>query len=299
MSAEVDLHIHSKYSSDGDLSPYEIILLAQENNFKAISIADHDSVAAYPEAIEIAQGTGVEVIPSVELTTLYDDREFHLLLPFALWNHSLLLGFIRQVHEARIIEAKERIAKLQELGFDLTWEEVTKGKTTSPPLGVVIAKRLLEKTSSRFDPRLTKYFEPGNVKVAPYLFYEDYFRPGKPAYVPKRIVSIFEVISRAAEFGAAPVLAHPGADFQSATIDDIKVLKEKGLVGLEVFSTYHDEKMTALYLDIARKLDLVPTAGSDFHGRIKPHVPFGCVRNGTYAMIESLRQKMKRVEKWV
>lgn len=294
MRAEVDLHIHSKYSSDGDLSPYEIILLAQEHKLKAISIADHDSVAAYPEALDIAQGTGVEIIPSVELTTLYEEREFHLLLPFAFWDHPLLLSFIRQVHEARIIEAKERIAKLQQLGFDITWEEATKGKTSSPPLGVVIAKRLLEKNSSRVDPRLTKYFEPGNLKVAPYLFYEDYFRPGKPAYVPKRIVSIFEVIHRAAEFGAAPVLAHPGADFQSATMDDLRKLKEYGLVGLEVFSTYHDEKMTALYLDIARKLDLVPTAGSDFHGRIKPHVTFGCVRNGSYAIVESLRQKVKR-----
>ncbi|MCX7974200.1 MAG: PHP domain-containing protein [Candidatus Aminicenantes bacterium] len=293
MFAEVDLHIHSKYSSDGDLSPLEIISLSQEHGLRAISIADHDSVAAYPEAIEIAQGLSVEVIPSVELTTLYDSREFHLLLPFAQWDHPLLLEFIRKVHEARIIEAKERIAKLQLLGFEITWEEAIKGNS-SPPLGVVIAKKLLEKNSSRNDSRLTKYFEARNIRLAPYLFYEDYFRPGRPAYVPKRMVSIFEVLNRASEFGAAPVLAHPGADFELATFDDLKKLKDNGLIGLEVFSTYHNEKMTAFYLEIAQELDLVPTAGSDFHGRIKPHVAFGCVREGRYSMVESLRQKIKR-----
>lgn len=295
MLAEADLHIHSKYSSDGDLSPKEIIFLAQEKKLKAISIADHDSVGAYPEALEVAQGTGVEVIPSVELTTLYDEREFHLLLPFADWKHPTLLGFIRQVHEARIDEAKERIRKLQQLGFDISYEEAIKKGSSSPPLGVVIAKRLLEKDSARNDSRLTKYFEAGNVKFAPYIFYEDYFRPGKPAYVPKKIVSILEVLSRAAEFGAAPVLAHPGADFEQATFEDLERLKDYGLVGLEVFSTYHDERMTAIYLDMARRLDLVATAGSDFHGRIKPHVAFGCVRDGSYSMVEALRQRIKRI----
>ncbi len=295
MLAQVDLHIHSKYSSDGDLSPQEIILLAQEKKLKAISIADHDSVAAYPEALEQAEGTEVEIIPNVELTTLYDDREFHLLLPFADWKHPTLLNFIRRVHEARMEEAKERIKKLQELGFDINYEETIKKSSPSPPLGVVIARRLLEKDSARNDFRLTKYFEAGNIKFAPYLFYEDYFRPGKPAYVPKKIVSILEVLSRAAEFGAAPVLAHPGADFELATFDDLKKLKDYGLVGLEVFSTYHDEKMTDLYLDMAKRLDLVPTAGSDFHGRIKPHVPFGCVRDGDYSMVEALRQRTKRL----
>lgn len=295
MLSEVDLHIHSIYSSDGDLSPKEIILLAQEKKLKAISIADHDSVAAYPEALELAAGTGVEVIPSIELTTLYDDREFHLLLPFSEWNHPTLLDLIRSVHEARINEARERIRKLQQLEFDISYEETIKKGSSNPPLGVVIARKLLEKDSARKDSRLTKYFEAGNIKFAPYIFYEDYFRPGKPAYVPKKIVSILEVLSRAAEFGAAPVLAHPGADFEQATFEDLKKLKDYGLVGLEVFSTYHDERMTAIYFDMASRLDLVATAGSDFHGRIKPHVTFGCVRNGNYSMVEALRQRIKRI----
>jgi len=68
-------------------------------------------------------------------------------------------------------------------------------------------------------------------------------------------------------------------------------LKEHGLVGLEVFSTYHDEEQTAYYLHLARQLDLIPTAGSDFHGRIKPQVAFGQVQNGSYWMVEALKER--------
>jgi len=80
MRWKVDLHIHSNKSSDGDFSPFHIIQLSKKNKLRAISIADHDTVAAYPEALELGEEEGIEVIPSVELTTLFEDREFHLLL---------------------------------------------------------------------------------------------------------------------------------------------------------------------------------------------------------------------------
>jgi len=81
MRWKVDLHIHSNKSSDGDFSPFHIIQLSKKNKLRAISIADHDTVAAYPEALELGEEEGIEVIPSLELTTLFGDREFHLLLP--------------------------------------------------------------------------------------------------------------------------------------------------------------------------------------------------------------------------
>lgn len=296
MAGEVDLHIHSNKSSDGDHSPAELINLAKSHGFKAIAIADHDTVAAYPEAMNLAAEAGVELIPSVELTTLLNGREFHLLLPFMNWESAGLLNLIARVHQARFEEAKERVAKLQSLGFDIEWADVNRGEA-SPPLGVVIAQALLRKNSSRRDPRLAKYFESFSLGRAPYIFYEDYFREGRPAYVPKKIASILDVLPQAAEFGAAPVLAHPGADFELASYDDLCRLKERGLVGLEVFSTYHDEEQTAFYWQLAKQLDLVPTAGSDFHGKIKPHVSFGLIQDGAYWMVEALRERTRRVKK--
>jgi len=56
------------------------------------------------------------------------------------------------------------------------------------------------------------------------------------------------------------------------------LLKELGLQGLEVYTSYHDQNETEYYLTLARELDLVATAGSDFHGRIKPEVKFGLIK---------------------
>lgn len=293
MSGFVDLHIHSDRSSDGEYSPVELIRMAIESGFVAISIADHDTVAAYPEAVKAAEGSGVEVVPSMEVTTLFAGREFHVLLPFLNWESPVIRRLAERVSEERLIEARERVAKLRVLGLDLTWEEVDAATKSTPPLGVTIAQILLEKPGSKNDPALKTYYE-GEAKMrAPSRFYKDYFMEGKPAFVTKRHIPLLEVLAMAPEAGAVPVLAHPGAYFENATRDDIVRLKDCGLAGLEVYTSYHEPGQTAFFAGIARDLDLVPTAGSDFHGRIKPHVHFGFLKDGGIWMVEELRKRRR------
>jgi predicted metal-dependent phosphoesterase TrpH len=291
MSDYVDLHIHSNFSSDGDFSPAELIRLARENGFTTISIADHDTIAAYPAAVEVSNGSGVDVISSMEVTTLFDSREFHLLLPFADWNSPVVGRIANRVSARRLIEARDRVAKLRELGMDITWEEVEEATKSTPPQGVTIAQVLLDKPESKKDPALKKYFKRNARNWAPARFYRDYFMEGKPAYVPKKHIHIFEVLEMAPQAGAVPVLAHPGAYFENATRADLTQLKEHGLAGLEVYTSYHEREQTAFYAGIAEELDLVPTAGSDFHGRVKPHVHFGYVKEGRPWMVEAIRKR--------
>jgi len=99
----VDLHVHSSNSSDGDFAPSDLLRMAKEKGLRAISIADHDTVGAYPEALEWSAKFGVELIPSVEMTTLYEGREFHLLLPFMHWDSPILLRLLGTVTEARMV----------------------------------------------------------------------------------------------------------------------------------------------------------------------------------------------------
>lgn len=291
MSGYVDLHIHSDRSSDGDFSPTELVRMAKETGFVAISIADHDTVAAYPEAMEAADGSGVEVVPNMEVTTLFDGREFHLLLPFADWESPVIERIGERASSGRKIEARERVEKLRELGLDITWDEVEEASKSTPPLGVSIAQILLDKPGSKNDPALKKYYEGDARLWAPYHFYRDYFMEGRPAFVTKRHIQLLEVLKMAPETGAVPVLGHPGAYFEKATRKDLARLKECGLVGLEVYTSYHQPEQTAFYAEVAKELDLVPTAGSDFHGRIKPHVYFGYVRDGSMEMVEEIRKR--------
>ncbi len=294
INGRVDLHVHSLNSSDGDFSPAALLQMAKESGLKAISIADHDTVGAYPDALEWSDKLGVELIPSVELTTLFDGREFHLLLPFVRWDSRSLKKTLETVTRARMEEAKERVARLKELGFAIDWDEVIMQTKGGPPLGVSIAQILIDKGRKEKIPSLKKYYEGTNRLFAPYFFYKDYFLEEGPAFVPKRTVSLVEVLDLLAGDGTAPVLAHPGAYFERATGADLATLKERGLVGLEVYSSYHDSAQARLYKAEAGKLDLVATAGSDFHGRIKPHVIFGQLKEGNYRMVEELKARRRR-----
>jgi predicted metal-dependent phosphoesterase TrpH len=290
----IDLHIHSNKSSDGNFTPFHIIQLAKKKRMRALSITDHDTVAAYPEAIHLGDKAGVEVIPSLELTTLFDGREFHLLLPFVDWKNKTLLKIINEVARRRFEEAEERVQKLREIGFDIEWKEVIRRSKKSPPLGVSIAQILLKKAEKTKNPMLDKYFHKNNLLFAPYRFYEDYFMEGKPAAVPKKNLSLLEILATTPQTGGVPVLAHPGAYFQQTTQEDLVTLRERGLVGLEVYTTYHDSLQTKFYKKLAEELDLVPTAGSDFHGRIKPHIAFGSLKGGEYWMIDKLRERKNK-----
>ncbi|MCX6566283.1 MAG: PHP domain-containing protein [Candidatus Aminicenantes bacterium] len=287
----VDLHIHSDRSSDGDYSPEAIARMAAEAGFAAIAIADHDTVAAYPAALEAGRKEGVEIVPSMEVTTMYDDREFHCQLPFLDWENARVAGIVERVAETRWQEARERVVNLRALGVGISWEEVEAASPEMAPLGVTIARILLDKPESRRDPKLRKYYGDDGRPFPPSLFYRDFFLDGAPAYVPKRHIALLEVLEESARVGAAAVLSHPGAYFQKTTHEDLDRLKDFGLAGLEVYTSYHDAEQTRFYLEEARTFDLVPTAGSDFHGRVKPHVAFGSIKDGGYEMVEALRER--------
>jgi len=290
-SGFVDLHIHSDRSSDGDFSPAALARMAVEAGFAAIAIADHDTVAAYPDALEAGRKEGVEIVPSMEVTTMYDDREFHCQLPFLDWKNPRVAVIVERVAETRWQEARERVSNLRALGVGISWEEVEAASPEMAPLGVTIARILLDKPDSRRDPKLRKYYDDDGRPLPPSFFYRDFFLDGAPAYVPKRHIPLLEVLEEAARVGSVAVLSHPGAYFQKTTHEDLARLKDFGLAGLEVYTSYHEPDQTRFYLEEAKTFNLVPTAGSDFHGRVKPRVAFGSIKDGSYEMVEALRER--------
>jgi len=291
MGSRIDLHIHSNKSSDGTYSPCDIVKLARKTGLRAISISDHDTVAAYPEALICGKKEGIEIIPSMEVTTIYKNREFHMLLPFLEWDNQHVKELEFRIIEARMTEARERVDKLMDLGFPITWDEVLKKSAPFAPLGVTIAQAVIEKEKKTGISDQKNSGVLNNTFFDPYLFYQKYFMEGKPAWVPRRNINILDVLKLVPETGGVPVMAHPGAFFQRANEKDIAALKENGLQGIEVFSSYHDKRQIRFYQDLAEKYDLVVTAGSDFHGEIKPHIEFGSVTNGDYQMIDELRKR--------
>jgi 3',5'-nucleoside bisphosphate phosphatase len=285
----VDLHIHSHFSGDGQYSPDEIFKFAGEVGLDALAISDHDSVEAIPRGLELAAAKSIEFIPSIELTTEFDGRELHVLGPLIDWASSRLRLALERQMRGRFEQALERIARLRQIGFNVTYEEVSQRSQGSPPSGTTIAAVILDKHAETRDARLEPYIRGLRSDKPEIRFYQDFMGRGAPAHVHRTWIATEEGIQLLIACGAVPVLAHPGAGIFSAGERIVSDLKAVGLKGLEVFTPYHDEKMSAYYLGLAKKLNLIPTAGSDFHGRIKPHVTFGSVRAIGPELISVLR----------
>ena len=295
----IDLHIHSNHSSDGEWSVTKIFDEARKVGLAAFSIADHDSVAALPQAFALAADFQGEYLANIEISTTYRQHEFHLLTPLVDWQAAEMGRLLSKIQSKRLEQTRERIRKLQELGFDVTYEEVVQATGGNSITGPAIASVILEKETNAAHPRLSSYPKPdpdsGARGSCESRFYTDFFLKGKPAYTKKKDLDLETAISLVRHLKGVPVLAHPGLKRKIVDFAFLQTLKEIGVEGVEAYSSYHNEPTNAFYADLAAKLDWVTTAGSDFHGRIKPHVEFGSVRQGTYRMIEMLKERREKM----
>ena len=244
MTSRVDLHIHST-ASDGQFSPSELVAMALERNLLVIAITDHDTTEGIDEALDAARGTELEVIPGVEISCDVPREEVHLLGYYIDHHAPVLENKLCAFRKARLRRAKEMLAKLAALGFPLQWEMVAKladgGSFGRPHIAqAMLDKGYIASTNEAFDL---------------------YIGRNGPAYVDRYKLSPSEAVSMIKEARGLPVLAHP-----LRVTHFLPSLVEQGLVGLEVYyGSYSAEDIRQL-ASLARKFDLVPTGGSDFHG---------------------------------
>ncbi len=282
----IDLHIHTIASSDGQHTPQEIFTMANSMGLTAIAFADHNSIGSVGEGISLSREFGIEFIPCLEFNTLYLDHDLHMLAYFIDCQSRELKSWLEEIHEEKQRQAVGRIEKLNELGFVFSAADVKKFSGDKIPTGMSFLKAIRSREENKGDPRIKRFID-GDRSDSPYVnFYLDYLRGGESAFVPLETVDTFYVMGRIKQLGGIPVLAHP-----SDTGDDIILkLVEGGLSGLEVFSSYHNEKEEEHFLSLAKECNLLVTAGSDFHGsEVKPGVKLGEVRGNSYELVEKLK----------
>ncbi|MEW5978399.1 MAG: PHP domain-containing protein [Acidobacteriota bacterium] len=291
MAGFVDLHIHSHFSGDGEFSPRELFEMAARSDLCAFSISDHDTLAAADQGLLLAKEFEIEFVPNVEISTEYQDRSYHVLAPLIDPHDRELDDLLAAQQLARVEQARGRVARLQELGFDITYDEVERSTGEATPVGPAIAELLLQKQSSRSDSRLQPYLTGEKSRGRAIHFYRDFFRRGCPAYAEARDTDLLKALQVIRESGGVPVLAHPGAKGFSADEAAIEFFTQAGMEGLEVYSSYHSPQDTQRFAEIADRFGLVASAGSDFHGRVKPHVAFGSVRFRGRDLLEELKRR--------
>ena len=268
----IDLHSHTT-ASDGQHSPSELVGLAARAGVTHLAITDHDTVAGIAEGTEAARPLGIEVIAGIELSAFIGEREIHILGHFIDAGDGQLAALSGRLRSERERRMKRMIEKLSALGLPVAMEHILSVAGSAhlgrPHLARALVERgICSSTKDAFDRFLAN---------------------GRPGFVERDRIVGAAAIAMVREAGGAATLAHPAVSQVSA--EELRSLKAVGLAGLEVYHSDHKPNMRAKYLALATELDLVPTAGSDFHGeKVAPGRRLGSASMEADALVELKRR---------
>ena len=258
----IDLHTHST-ASDGTLSPSEIVDLAKDLNLDAVALTDHDTMAGVPEFLEAgASEDGIEAVPGVEVSVDFTGKEVHIVGLFVDHTHQGLNELLREVRVNRDARNDRLIAKLNEMGYEITLDEVLAiagGESVGRPL---VAKILVEKG----------YFEE------PQEVFDKCLKRGAPAYSPRVLPTPERTLRLIKEAGGVSIWAHPlyrAANDRTYMRKVLRAMKPLGLDGIEAYYTTFTPDQTRAVLEVAKEFDMLISGGSDFHGANQPGVSLG------------------------
>jgi predicted metal-dependent phosphoesterase TrpH len=251
----IDLHCHTT-ASDGVLSPRALVERARADGIGAIAVTDHDTVGGVRDATRAGDDLAVRVIPGVELSARHAGRNVHTLGYFVDVGSARLAEVLDSMRDDRAERAQRIVARLVELGFDLSMEDVL-----AHAGGDVIARPHVARAlvARGYIARVRDAFTP------------DLIADGGRADVPKQTMSPLEAVRLIRETGGAAVIAHPGVGHhdgpvQAIPLELLRELRDAGLAGLEVDHPDHPPLVRDRLRDLADELGLVVTGGSDFHG---------------------------------
>ncbi|MCI9353978.1 MAG: PHP domain-containing protein [Firmicutes bacterium] len=277
----IDLHCHS-YFSDGTFSPEEIVIKAKKRGLRAIALTDHDTIDGLETFQQAGQKYHIETITGIEFAAQYNrfrKQEIHIVgLGFSL-TAKALTEQMKKIVEARQIRNEKMIYALNQLGFDISYEQIKQNAggniiTRAHFANVLVQKNIVKNTKDAFDK---------------------YLSTDKPAYVQRQALSPALCIQTIQKSGGVAVLAHP--TLYHMDYNEIELLSQElksyGLNAIETqYSSYSSEqskKITAL----ADKIGLLYSGGSDFHGKNKPNIDIGVGKNNLhipYSYWEALKK---------
>ncbi|EEW7588215.1 TPA: 5'-3' exoribonuclease [Escherichia coli] len=247
-----DLHSHTT-ASDGCLTPEALVHRAVEMRVGTLAITDHDTTAAIaPAREEISRsGLALNLIPGVEISTVWENHEIHIVGLNIDITHPLMCEFLAQQTERRNQRAQqiaERLEKAQIPGALEGAQRLAQGGAVTRGH---FARFLVEcgKASSMAD------------------VFKKYLARGKTGYVPPQWCTIEQAIDVIHHSGGKAVLAHPGRYNLSA-----KWLKRL----VAHFAEHHGDAMEVAQCQqspnertqlatLARQHHLWASQGSDFH----------------------------------
>lgn len=264
--------------SDGTYTPQGLVQMALQHNLSAIALTDHDSAAGVRIAQQAADGTGLEVVPGVELSA-YDGQEMHILGYFICPENVALKQYLARMAQSRVERVQAMVRKLSGNGFSISWEEVRR-RAQHMVSRVHIAQSLVEKGYA------------ASVGEA----FDRLIGEGKPYFVRRQQIGSQEAIRAIHDAGGLAVLAHPYFLHCDAEMEErLRGLPE--LDGIECHYPRHTQEQQEAYQRLARKFGLLETGGSDFHGANRPEAEPGkgcCGRKIPYDYLEKMKLRAQK-----
>jgi predicted metal-dependent phosphoesterase TrpH len=250
-----DLHCHST-CSDGSCTPVELVQLAKKNSLQGLAITDHDTVAAYRQALPEAQKLEMRLIPGVEFSSHHQGQNVHILGYRFDPDHPAIQKLCHWHETRRKERCRAILERLSTLGHSLRFEDVM-AQTQSNLIGRPhIALAMVKKGIV------------GSVKEA----FQTYLGDGKSAYVPGDSVTVEETLQTLHAAGGVAIIAHPHLIQNKSLVD---ALLARPFDGIEVYYGRFNADQNRPWAQIAAKRNWLITGGSDFHGSIKPELPLG------------------------
>ncbi len=291
----IDLHVHSSFSSDGQYPPAQLVAFAAERGLAALALTDHDEVGGLNEFVDAGAAAGVETVAGVELTCDFGVRWVHILGYFIDRRADAIGAALAALYEARRRQAAGRLGQLRALGIVVDEEKLAAAARGHPPVGPVIGRVVLHDAANDGHPLLAPLRRPPKSAMPYFHFDRDLLAHGKPAYFGVERMSPAEAVAVIGAAGGVAVFAHPGDRFRLPDDEGVFVdLAAAGLVGLEAYCSYHTPAQERAFAELARRLGLVATAGSDFHGpAVKPHVRLGDISYHPYSILEELKARRR------
>jgi predicted metal-dependent phosphoesterase TrpH len=245
----IDLHSHS-LASDGQYPASKVAELAAGAGIEVWSLSDHDTLAGLEEGRSAATRLGMRFVPGIELSAFLERREIHLLGHFVDPSHPTLRRFEDLLADRRRARMLEIAEKLGRLGIPIQMSDIERfsgGKTLGRPhvARAIVATGVVATVKEAFDR---------------------FIGEGQPAYVQRYRLEASDAVALVRGAGGTTTIAHPGVN--KLERGEAAQLASAGVVGIEVFHPDHNPSVREKYLRIAEEYDLVPTAGSDFHGEV-------------------------------
>lgn len=267
MEKLIDLHTHSVYS-DGEFTPKELIEMSRNKNIGTLSITDHNRVDAY-KSFDYKDVSDIRVIPGVEISAEVSKGQMHI-LGLGIDPSNLELNV--EMDKLKQVSINSVSAIIRQIGKDydikLPKSEVDHLLSASHNIGRPDIAKLLIKYgyAVSVNDAFNKYLIDAYNKTREY----------------RKLLTYKECISVIKNSGGIPVLAHP----KSLKLSEkellilLKDMVSAGLMGIEVYHSSHSKDEVNLYFDLANKLNLYVSGGSDYHGPlVKPDIELGSGKN--------------------